>query len=81
MVGLWWIGFSQITFRRLPKDQGGPLSREALQKGYEELQKVFQNVKRQGNINRFLMAFFCYSAGVTNGPLFGLYLCYCRTPI
>ena len=64
MVGLWWIGFSQITFRRLPKDQGGPLTREALRKGYEELQKVFQNVKRQGNINRFLMAFFCYSAGV-----------------
>jgi UMF1 family MFS transporter len=64
MVGLWWMGFAQITFNRLPKDNKQNLSSKILLKGFQELQKVWQIVKRQKNIKRFLFSFFFYSAGV-----------------
>ena len=64
MVGLWWIGFSQITFNRLPKDKKNHFEGNLLKKGYEELQKVWRNVKHQKNIKGFLFSFFFYSAGV-----------------
>ena len=64
MVGLWWIGFAQITFNRLPKDTKQNISSQLLRKGYQELQKVWNIVKNQKNIKRFLFSFFFYSAGV-----------------
>lgn len=64
MVGLWWIGFSQIPLRRLPADQA-PVSQENLvSKGYQELRKVWQTLRRDRNTLAFLVAFFCYNAGV-----------------
>jgi len=64
MVGLWWIGFSQIPLRRLPADQP-PLSQENLvSKGYQELRKVWQTLRHDRNTLAFLGAFFCYNAGV-----------------
>lgn len=63
-VGLWWIGFAQLAFRRLPKDADKPFSRSVLSKGYEEFGKVWQSIKRLGNLKRFLLSFFFYSAGV-----------------
>ncbi len=64
MVGLWWIGFAQITFNRLPKDTKQNISSRLFRKGYLELQKVWNIVKNQKNIKRFLFSFFFYSAGV-----------------
>ena len=64
MVGLWWIGFAQITFNRLPKDTKQNISSKLLRKGYQELQKVWNIVKNQKNIKGFLFSFFFYSAGV-----------------
>lgn len=64
MVGLWWIGFAQITFSRLPNDITQKFSSKILSKGYEELQKVWKIVKSQRNIKWFLFSFFFYSAGV-----------------
>ena len=64
MVGLWWIGFAQITFNRLPKDTKQKITTTLLTKGYEELMKVWRIVKSQKNIKRFLFSFFFYSAGV-----------------
>src|SRR5690606_30065322 len=29
-VGIWWLGFAQITFRRLPKDRGGQFKAHSL---------------------------------------------------
>lgn len=62
MVGLWWAGFAQITFRRLPnnvfhkKPEGHYLSR-----GYRELVKVFKALRQQRWLSRFLIGFFFYS--------------------
>ena len=64
MVGLWWIGFAQIPFRRLPADQGGQPVRELLTKGFRELKRTWRVVRAEENILGFLAAFFFYSAGV-----------------
>jgi len=58
------MGFAQITFNRLPKDTKQNLSSNLISKGFQELQKVWQIVKNQKNIKRFLFSFFFYSAGV-----------------
>jgi UMF1 family MFS transporter len=64
LVGAWWIGFAQISFRRLPKDNRLQQSENLVKKGYQELLLVWNKVKHQQNILRFLASFFFYSAGV-----------------
>ena len=63
MVGLWWIGFAQIPFRRLPKDDTDAPKDNLISKGFEELKKVWGEVKTQRNTKFFLLSFFFYSAG------------------
>lgn len=64
MVGLWWLGFAQIPFKRLPKDQRQEMPPQVLKKGFQELKKVWNAAKQQRSIGMFLLAFFCASAGV-----------------
>ncbi len=64
LVGVWWIGFAQITFRAMPKDLRTPFSRESFVKGYRELLLVWKNVRKKAGTRGFLMSFFFYSAGV-----------------
>ena len=64
MVGLWWFLFAQIPFRRLPKEQKTSFEKEILRKGLQEIKQVWIALKTQGNTKRFLISFFCYSAGV-----------------
>jgi len=67
MVGLWWIGFAQIPLRWLPDDQ--PSDKDGKQenllgRGYQELKRVWNIVKRDANTKKYLIAFFCFNAGV-----------------
>lgn len=62
-VGLWWFGFAQIPFRRLPKDSKVPFNMGIMKKGLQELKKVWRQVKVEKNIKRFLFSFFFYMAG------------------
>ncbi len=62
-VGLWWIGFAQVAFNRLPKDPKNAPTENLVSKGFEELKKVFGQVKQFPNIKRFLLAFLFYMAG------------------
>lgn len=65
IVGLWWIGFAQITFHFLPKDKAiGSNSSKLLKKGYEEIRTVFRSLKQLKQLKRFLFAFFFYNMGV-----------------
>lgn len=66
MVGLWWIGFSQIPFRKLPEDQKTHkrLHGGLFKKGFIELRNVWAKAKLIPEIKRFLPAFFFYSIGV-----------------
>lgn len=65
LVGLWWIGFSQFTYRVLPnnpykkKKQKGVLG-----KGFKELKIVFKEFKKTKRLKRFLMSFFFFNTGV-----------------
>lgn len=64
-VGIWWAGWAQITFRRLP---GTDVSREArkhtLSAGYLELRKVWRQMLGLDRLRRFLVAFFVFNMGV-----------------
>ena len=64
-VGIWWAGFSQFTFRNLPeKKDCRKISSDLLIKGYEEIKKVYMNLKKSPVLKRYLLAFFFYNAGV-----------------
>ncbi len=63
LIGLWWLGFAQITFFRLPPDEKGKKNWSVVGKGFQELKKVWDHVRVAPNIKHFLAAFFCYSAG------------------
>lgn len=66
LVGLWWIGFSQITFSTLPKGTPAKQDRNKniLTNGFRELKKVWLQVKEMPVLKSFLVAFFFYSMGV-----------------
>jgi len=64
-VGIWWIGFSQITFNYLPGNiyHRKPGS-QIIKRGYQEILQVFKTIKRLRNMSLFLLSFFFYSAGL-----------------
>ena len=64
MVGLWWLGFAQIPFKRLPDEKPQGKTAHLINKGYQELKKAWQNLKADNNTLAFLISFFCYNAGV-----------------
>src|SRR5690606_2284102 len=65
LVGIWWIGFSQITYRVLPNNvYNKPKSTKVLTKGFKELKKVFKEFSFHPKLKRFLGAFFFYNTGV-----------------
>ena len=75
LVGVWWIGFSQISFYYL-KDRGErkKITTNILGNGIRELKKVFKIVQTKMVMNRFLTSFFLFSMGVQTvmllAPLF-----------
>lgn len=66
MVFVWWMGFSIIPFKLLPKGEpnAGKHNYNVLTGGFKELAKVFQKVRTMPLLRRFLSSFFFYSVGV-----------------
>lgn len=66
LVGVWWLGFAQITFFYLPKSErkADPESKSVWTKGFSELRKVWNEVRQRPVVKRYLFAFFFYSMGV-----------------
>lgn len=64
LVGLWWLGFAQITIRKMPADQWTKIKLNMLGEGYKEIKKVYHQAKKDANIVSFLTGFFLFSAGV-----------------
>lgn len=62
MVGIWWIGFAQITFRTLPN----PIQTIKKQriKAISALKLVWQEIKEMPVLRNYLFSFFFYSMGV-----------------
>ncbi|WP_206367899.1 MFS transporter [Sphingobacterium chungjuense] len=66
LVGLWWLGFSQIPFRRLPESRPSamPSGWTIGQKVRQEFGSVWQRIQEIPAIKRFLFPYFFYSMGV-----------------
>ncbi|WP_101915765.1 MFS transporter, partial [Tenacibaculum finnmarkense] len=65
MVGLWWIGFAQITFKKLPDDiYNKQPDNDYIWKGYRELKIVYKELLNYPTLKRFLISFFFLSIGV-----------------
>ncbi len=65
MVGVWWIGFAQITFKRLPDNvYNKKPEKNYIWRGYKELQIVIKELLNYPTLKRFLIAFFFLSIGV-----------------
>jgi UMF1 family MFS transporter len=67
LTGLWWMGFAQITFAVLPNGENNAAaskSHNVFTKGYSELRKVWNELKQQKTLKRFLLAFFFLGMGV-----------------
>ena len=65
LVGFWWVGFAQISFKGLPA--GNPMAKQKKHvfiNGFHELQKVWYQLKHMPVLKRFLTAFWFYSMGV-----------------
>ncbi|QQL51445.1 MFS transporter [Mucilaginibacter ginkgonis] len=67
LVGVWWMGFAQIPFARLPKGEpNAKVSRNynVFSGGFKELGRVWRHVMSMPLLKRYLPAFFFYSMGV-----------------
>tara|TARA_R110001583_G_scaffold93777_1_gene237012 strand:- start:36928 stop:38238 length:1311 start_codon:yes stop_codon:yes gene_type:complete len=65
IVGVWWIGFAQITYRRLPNNvYNRKPSKDFIWKGLHELKIVVKELKKHPELKLFLTSFFSYSVGV-----------------
>ncbi len=74
LTGVWWIGFSQYTYRYLPNNkQTKARKKNWLFNGFKELQKVYNHVKRDKRLKRYLVGFFFYSMAVQTIMLIATY--------
>ncbi|RKF03769.1 UMF1 family MFS transporter [Tenacibaculum lutimaris] len=65
MVGLWWLGFAQVTFKRLPGNvYNKKPEKDYIWKGYRELQIVIKELLNYPTLKRFLISFFLLSISV-----------------
>jgi UMF1 family MFS transporter len=66
LVGVWWIGFSQIPFSVLPNGtpQHDKVKTNIIKDGFSELSKVWGQLKQMKKLKGFLVSFFFYSMGV-----------------
>jgi len=65
-VGIWWAGFAQLTFSRLPASKASEqdLEHSILTNGFHELKKVWNQLQHYPRLSRFLRSFFFYNMGV-----------------
>ncbi|MBP8792946.1 MAG: MFS transporter [Lutibacter sp.] len=65
IVGVWWVGFAQFTYRKLPNNVYNKKPENGIiWKGLHELKVIFMELKTQKELKFFLSSFFMYSVGV-----------------
>lgn len=64
-VGIWWIVFAQIPFRRLPDNIYNKTPEGSwIFNGFRKLGAVFRQLQKQVLLPRYLIAFFIFNMGV-----------------
>ena len=65
LVGIWWVGFAQVTLRKLTPSGVVPKERaHLLTSGFKELKHVWDDLKQRLQLRRFLASYFMYNMGV-----------------
>lgn len=65
LVALWWAGFAQRTFRKLPPStQKKEFTGRIWVHGFGELRSVWKQMKGLTGLKRYLLAFFIFSMAV-----------------
>jgi len=65
LVGLWWVGFSQFTYRVLPNTTSTRVKEKGYTwKGFKELKGVFAEFRKTRRLKRYLTSFFFFNTGV-----------------
>ncbi|MDG1823973.1 MAG: MFS transporter [Flavobacteriaceae bacterium] len=73
-VGVWWILFSQIAFRFLPKDnKSNELTKSIIFNGYRELRSVWKSFSNHPILKSYIGAFFVFSMAVQTVMLIAAY--------
>ncbi|SDE79553.1 MFS transporter, UMF1 family [Ulvibacter litoralis] len=74
LTGLWWIGFSQYTYYHLPKgNKKEKFTKNVLFNGFKELKLIWNKIKQNIPLKRYLGAFFVYSMAVQTIMLVATY--------
>ncbi len=74
LVGVWWIGFSQITYRVLPNNVYNKKREKGfIWKGFHELGLVFKEFRKTRRLKRYLASFFFFNTGVQTVMLMAVY--------
>tara|TARA_B110000971_G_scaffold145757_2_gene148832 strand:+ start:1611 stop:2924 length:1314 start_codon:yes stop_codon:yes gene_type:complete len=65
LVGIWWLGFAQITYKRLPNNIfNHKPEKDYIWKGLRELRIVLKELVDLPQLKYFLVSFFFFSVGV-----------------
>ncbi len=74
-VGIWWALFSQYTFYVLPKgvSSGHKVTKSIIFNGFKELKGVWNELKEDLRLKRYLYAFFVFSMAVQTIMLVAVY--------
>ena len=73
-TGIWWFGFSHVTYYWLPKPRvQNKVDSAVIWNGYKELKLVFKKVKKTVRLKRYLTSFFVYSMAVQTIMIMAIY--------
>jgi len=74
LVGIWWLGFSQISYRRLPDFRNDrKISKTVVWSGFRELKLIFNKLREYPVLKGYLKAFFVYSMAVQTVMIIAAY--------
>ncbi|MBM78001.1 MAG: MFS transporter [Crocinitomicaceae bacterium] len=73
-TGIWWFGFSHITYYWLPKSNvKNKVDRSVIWNGFKELKLVYGKIKKTVRLKRYLASFFVYSMAVQTIMIMAIY--------
>ena len=74
-VGIWWAGWSQISFYYLPNGNSNSqkMTKDVFWNGFRELRSVWEDLKNNFKLKRYLGAFFVYSMSLQTVLLVAAY--------
>lgn len=75
MVGVWWIGFSHVTYYFLPKGNKSnvPITKDFIFKGFHELRNVWKQLQQNESLKKYLNSYFVFIMAVQTVMLVATY--------